>query len=63
MKIDLKNPEDLATLINIATSLIPLAVKLSSMVKELIANSDIPEADKNEYIARIKEAQASVPEW
>ena len=49
--------------VGIATILLPEVVALISLVQTLIQNSDIPEATKEELIARIKAAQASVPEW
>lgn len=49
--------------LGIATILLPEVVALISLVQTLIENSDMPEATKEELIARIKVAQASVPEW
>ena len=50
-------------MIGIASILLPEVFALVSAIQVLIQESDMPEATKEELIARIKKAQESVPEW
>ncbi len=49
--------------VGIATILLPEVFALVSLVQILIQDSDMPEATKEELIARIKAAQIGVSEW
>ena len=55
--------EEIEKLVGIATILLPEFFMLVGMVKDLILDSDLPEQTKEELINRIRQAQASVPEW
>ena len=50
-------------IINIATIILPEVFALISTIQLFVEESDLPEATKEELIARIRAAQASVPEW
>jgi len=52
--------EKIVTMISL---LLPEVVSLALLVKSLIEESDLSEQTKEELIARIRAAQASVPEW
>lgn len=56
--------EDITKLVAVGTGLLSLATKLGFLIADVIRKSkEISEEDKEEMIARIKAAQASVPEW
>ncbi len=55
--------KEIEKIVSVATILLPEVVSLINLVATLIQGSDIPEATKEELIARIKKAQESVPPW
>lgn len=57
MKLEIKNVEDITKLVGLVTALIAGGIQISSIVSKLIKGSDLPEADKEVYIARIRAAQ------
>jgi hypothetical protein len=52
-----------ATIIELAGALLSMGVKLIFTITEIIQNSDMAQEDKDVLIAKIREAQAKVPEW
>lgn len=57
MKLEIKNIEDISKLVGLATTIIAGGIQISGMISKMIQESDMPEADKEVYIARIKAAQ------
>lgn len=53
----------IAALIELSTAALLMITKLVFAIQDLIAKSDFSQEDKDELIARIKKAQASIPEW
>jgi hypothetical protein len=54
---------ELEKIVKIAEAVLPGIISFITSIVDMIKGSDIPEATKEELIARIKAAQASVPEW
>lgn len=64
--MDLKDMgvDDIVKLAALATGLLSLATKLGFLLTDAISKSkDISDDRKAELIQKIKDAQASVPEW
>lgn len=55
--------EGYEAIIPLATGTLTLVTKLVFLITESIQNSDLTQEDKDVLIAKIKEAQAKIPEW
>ncbi len=56
-------PEQIEAIAGLVSVVLPQTVALVQQVITMIKGSDLPEATKEELIKRIRDAQASVPEW
>ena len=55
--------QDFEAIIPLATGALTVVTKLVFMLTDMIQNADLTQEDKDVLIAKIKEAQAKIPEW
>lgn len=60
MGIEIKNIEDVEKLVVVSSTIIVSAIKIGSLISDLVKGSNLPEEDKSIYIARIKKAQEGI---
>lgn len=57
MKLEIKSIEDITKLVGLVTALVAGGIQLSGMITKMIHASDLPDEEKEVYIARIRAAQ------